>query len=105
MARRDAPDPLTAGFVDLCDEVIHEARRLAEVYRAKGDDRTLKRAHKMVDFLEHRRQAALDGTMLRPSDGPAFGITRFASEYDWGPEGNAMLDRLYDLEDYWVENM
>lgn len=105
MDLRDAPDPVTAGFVTLCDEAIDEARKLLEVYRVKGDEARVDLAKRMVRFLEQRRAAALDGTMHRPKNGFAFGITRFADEYDWGPEGRPMIERVFDLQRYWLENM
>ena len=96
-------DPAAAGeFVATCDRAIEEVRKLETNWRAAGDESGASLADRMASYISGWREAALKGTLHASEKGNThLGVTRFASEYFWGPEGDAFLDAARELEEIW----
>ena len=86
------------------DRAISEAEALRSRYAQAGRDNMVDLTTRMIDFLVGRRQGALEGTLFDPRGPSAFGVSRFVSDYEWGPEADTFVETAYALERYWIEN-
>ena len=95
-------DPSVTGeFVEACDRAIAQVRKLETLGRESGEAYRAELAGRMATYISQRRQAALDGRLVSPKAGTHLGITRFASEHLWGPEGDVFLDAAREIEQIW----
>lgn len=91
-----------AEYVALCNNAIHEAIKLAERYREAGNDGMVRMAGTAQHVLEVERDQAVNNE-VPASERFGFGPGRFAGDTDWGPEGDAMLDAIREMQLYWQE--
>jgi hypothetical protein len=93
-----------AEFVRLCDEAIRRAQELKRSSAEAGDQARVALADRAISILQMERNAAQEGRIGGRSQGFGFGPTRFVSDNDWGPRGQALVEAVYRLQDHWSHN-
>lgn len=97
-------DPSVTGeFVRACNRAIAEARKLESIWREEGDLSKADLAASAADYIAGRRDHAVQGTLPAPSSDLQLGISRFVSDYSWGPFGDAFSDAAHEAERIWYE--
>lgn len=93
-----------AEFVRLCDEAISRAKELKRSSAEAGDAARASLADRAISILQMERDAAVEGRIGGRSQGFGFGPSRFVSDNDWGPRGQALVEAVYSLQDHWSRN-
>jgi hypothetical protein len=102
MDSRDAPAAVSERYATVADNARADAERLQARWAESGDAARARLAGRMAELLTKERDAARLG-VLPPRGDFGFALTRFAGDVEWGPEGEALVDRLYELQRLWAE--
>jgi hypothetical protein len=90
---------VTAAYAAAADDAIAEADRLRARWAGSGDTEGAALTERLRQQLVTSRDAARRGEL--PPRGGGFPLTRFVGEYDWGPDGDELVDRVYALQRIW----
>jgi hypothetical protein len=96
---RDTTAAVTDAYTAAADDAIAEAERVRARWAERGDTEGAALAERLQQQLVASRDDARRGT-LPPRNG-GFPLTRFVGEYDWGPDADGLVDRVYALQRIW----
>jgi hypothetical protein len=99
MDTRETHAAVSSDYAALAEAGRIEAEQLRARWADAGDVEGAAHARRLAELLEKERDAARRGE-LPPRNG-GFPLTRFAGEIEWGPEGAALVDKLYELQRLW----
>jgi hypothetical protein len=97
--------PAPAQYLRLCDAAVDAADALRARYAAVGDRRGVELADRAADLLRAERAGAAEHGVPSRHHGFGFAAGRVVSEHDWGPGGEALLDAVEAMGDYWYRHL
>ncbi|MBW3643164.1 MAG: hypothetical protein KY447_09645 [Actinobacteria bacterium] len=97
--------PAPEEYLRLCDRAIEAAEALRRRRQARGDERGAELAARAVSLLQAGRAGAAQHGVPSGEHGIGFAMTGFISEYDWGAEGQELVDAVYAMGDFWRRHL
>jgi hypothetical protein len=90
---------LTDAYAGAADDAIAEAERVRALWAGRGDTEGAALAERLRELLVAARDDARRGAL--PARNGGFPLTRFVGDYDWGPDAEGLVDRVYALQRIW----
>lgn len=97
--------PAPEEYLRLCDRAIEVAEALRCRRQARGDGRGAELAARAVTLLQAERAGAGEHGVPSRDHGYGYAMTGFISEYDWGAEGQELVDAVYVMADFWRRHL
>lgn len=97
--------PAPEEYLRLCDRAIEAAEALQRHHEARGDQRGAELAARAVWLLQAEQAGAAEHGVPSRDHGYGYNTSRFISEYEWGPEGEELVDAVRAMADFWRRHL